>query len=58
MASPHPGMHVLCPASEETFIKALLCEEGHVLDGPATQTARDHGLSLIRCHAPIGGPGG
>jgi hypothetical protein len=36
-------------AAEETFLQALLWEEGHLLQGPASRTARDHGLSLLRC---------
>jgi hypothetical protein len=38
----------LSPA-EEAFLQALLWEEGHLLKGPATRPAEDHGLSLIRC---------
>jgi hypothetical protein len=38
----------LSPA-EEAFLQALLWEEGHLLKGPATRAAEEHGLSLIRC---------
>lgn len=34
---------------EEAFLKAMLWEEGHLLHGPATRMAEEHGLSLIRC---------
>jgi hypothetical protein len=38
----------LTPA-EEAFLKALLWEEGHLQQGPATRAASEHGLSLLRC---------
>jgi hypothetical protein len=38
-----PSRHT---AAEEAFLQALLREEGHLLQGPATRTAQDHGLSL------------
>ena len=38
--------------SEEEFLRALLWEEGHLLRGPATRMADEHGLSLIRCLEP------
>jgi hypothetical protein len=41
----------LTPA-EEAFLQALLWEEGRLLTGPATRTAEQHGLSLIRCLEP------
>jgi hypothetical protein len=41
----------LSPA-EEAFLQALLWEEGHLLRGPATRTAQEHGLSLLRCLEP------
>jgi hypothetical protein len=41
----------LSPA-EEAYLQALLWEEGHLLQGPATRTAEEHGLSLIRCLEP------
>src|SRR5260370_26061115 len=41
----------LSPA-EEAFLQALLWEEGHLLQGPATRTAEEHRLSLIRCLEP------
>jgi hypothetical protein len=37
---------------EEAFLQALLWEEGRLLKGPATRTAEEHGLSLIRCLEP------
>ena len=49
------GMNVaggcLTPA-EESFLQALLWEEGHLLQGPATRAAEAHGLSLVRCLEP------
>lgn len=41
----------LSPA-EEAFLQALLWEEGHLLKGPATRAAQEHGLSLLRCLEP------
>ena len=41
----------LSPA-EEVFLLALLWEEGHLLKGPVTRAAEEHGLSLIRCLEP------
>jgi hypothetical protein len=34
---------------EEAFLRALLWEEAHLQRGPATRTALEHGLSLLRC---------
>ena len=49
------GMNIatrrLSPA-EEAFLQALLWEEGHLLQGPATRAAEEHQLSLIRCLEP------
>jgi hypothetical protein len=42
---------LLSPA-EEAFLQALLWEEGHLLQGPATRAAEAHQLSLIRCLEP------
>jgi len=42
------GVSGLSPA-EESFLQALLWEEGHLVSGPATRTAEEHGLSLLRC---------
>jgi hypothetical protein len=39
-------------AAEEAFLQALLWEEGHVQQGPATRAAQAHGLSLLRCLEP------
>jgi hypothetical protein len=39
-------------SAEEAFLQALLWEEGHLQIGAATQAARDHGLSLLRCLEP------
>jgi hypothetical protein len=44
----NPAPCCLSPA-EEAFLQALLWEEGHLLKGPATRTAEEHGLSLLRC---------
>ncbi|HZU37115.1 MAG TPA: hypothetical protein VFA18_14435 [Gemmataceae bacterium] len=41
----------LSPA-EEAYLRALLGEEGHLVKGPATRTAEEHGLSLLRCLEP------
>ena len=41
----------LSPA-EEAFLQALLWEEGHLLQGPATHAAEEHRLALIRCLEP------
>ena len=38
--------------TEEAFLQALLWEEGHLLNGPATLAAKAHGLSLLRCLEP------
>src|SRR5262245_32396649 len=38
----------LTPA-EEAFLQAVLWEESHLQRGPATRTASEHGLSLLRC---------
>lgn len=35
--------------TEEAFLQALLWEESHLQRGPATLTASEHGLSLLRC---------
>ena len=35
--------------AEEIYMQALLWEEGHLLQGPATRAAQVHGLSLLRC---------
>ena len=44
----NPPTDCLSPA-EEDFLQALLWEEGHLLQGPATRAAQEHRLSLIRC---------
>ncbi len=38
--------------AEEAFLQALLWEEGHLLRGPATRTAQEHELSVLRCLEP------
>jgi len=48
MNTSPPG---LTPA-EETFLQALLWEEGHLFKGPATRRAEERGLSLLRCLEP------
>ena len=35
--------------AEEAFLRALLWEESHLQAGPATRSASEHGLSLLRC---------
>jgi hypothetical protein len=47
----NPATSGLAPA-EEAFLKALLWEEGHLLNGPATRAAEAHALSLLRCLEP------
>jgi hypothetical protein len=37
---------------EEKFFQALLWEEGRLVKGPATRTAEEHDLSLIRSLEP------
>ena len=39
-------------ACEEAFLLALLWEEGHLVKGPASRAAEEHGLSLIRALEP------
>jgi hypothetical protein len=39
-------------AAEVAFLQALLWEEGHLQQGPATRAAQAHGLSLLRCLEP------
>ncbi len=43
----HPQPSRLTP-DEETFLQALLWEEGHLVKGAATCTAEEYGLSIIR----------
>jgi hypothetical protein len=38
---------------EETFLQAWLWEAGHLLQGPASRAAKEHGLSLIRVLEPV-----
>src|SRR5712692_1406807 len=35
--------------AEEAFLRALLWEESHLQAGPATRSASEHALSLLRC---------
>src|SRR5262249_46316036 len=35
--------------AEEAYLQAILWEEGHLQQGPATRAASEHGLSLLRC---------
>jgi hypothetical protein len=49
MSHPHPTK--LTP-EEELFLQAMLWEEGHLIRGPATRAAQQHGLSLLRCLEP------
>jgi len=54
------GMNATCTglsAAEERSLQALLWEEGHLVRGPATRMAADHGLVLLRCLAPAIGAG-
>jgi hypothetical protein len=46
------SVNTSCPGltpAEEAFLQALLWEEAHLIKGPATRAAEEHGLSLIRC---------
>jgi hypothetical protein len=51
-----PGMNHLAPSSltpeEETFLRAWLWEAGHLIKGPASRTAEEHGLVLVRVLEP------
>lgn len=49
MSHPHQSQ---LTREEEQFLQAVLWEEGHLRQGPASQAARAHGLSLIRCLEP------
>jgi hypothetical protein len=42
----------LLTAEEEAFLQAVLWEEGHLLKGPATCAAEEHGLSPLRALEP------
>jgi hypothetical protein len=35
--------------AEEAFLRAMLWEEGRLVQGPASQVARENGLSMLRC---------
>lgn len=48
----NPLKHSRLTPEEETFLQAVLWEEGHLVKGPATRTAEEHGLSLIRALEP------
>jgi hypothetical protein len=37
---------------EEAFLRAILWEEAHLMKGPATQAAEEHGLSILRSLEP------
>jgi hypothetical protein len=47
MIAPRTAASYLSPR-EEAFLQALLREEGHLLKGPATRTAEEHRLALLR----------
>jgi hypothetical protein len=47
-----PPPHNRLTPEEETFLQAMLWEEGHLVKGQATRTAAEHGLSLIRALEP------
>jgi hypothetical protein len=49
MSRPHLTKLTL---EEERFLQAMLWEEGHLIRGPATRAAQQHGLSLLRCLEP------
>src|SRR5712691_5850716 len=44
--------HSRLTRDEENFLGAVLWEEGHLVRGPATLAAEEHGLSIIRCLEP------
>src|SRR5262249_35022507 len=46
------GHHSRLTPDEETFLQALLWEEGHLVKGPATRIAEERGLSLLRALEP------
>ncbi len=37
---------------EESFLQAVLWEEGHLVKGPATRAAEEHGLAPLRALEP------
>src|SRR5437762_3689770 len=51
-----PGMnhprHGRVSPEGEAFLQAILWEEGHLVQGPASRTAEEHGLSLLRLLEP------
>jgi hypothetical protein len=47
-----PLRHNKLTPEEESFLQALLWEEGHLVHGPAARAAAEHGLSLIRVLEP------
>lgn len=47
----HPPHSWLSP-EEETFLQAVLWEEGHLVKGPAIRTVEQQGLSVLRLLEP------
>ncbi len=46
------AMNTVCShltVAEEAFLKAVLWEEWNLVNGPATKTAQEQNLSLLRC---------
>ena len=44
--------HSKLTRDEETFLAAVLWEEGRFVKGPATRAAQEHDLSILRCLEP------
>src|SRR5262245_60871398 len=44
--------HSRLTPEEETFLEAVLWGEGHLVKGPATRAAEEHGLSPLRALEP------
>jgi hypothetical protein len=47
-----PPPHSRLTPEEETFLQAVLWEEGRLVKGPATRVLEEHGLSLLRLLEP------
>src|SRR5947209_16777594 len=45
-------LHGRLSPEEEAFFQAMLWEADHLVTGPATRAAREHGLSLLRALEP------
>jgi hypothetical protein len=47
-----PLKHSRLTPEEEAFLQAVLWEEGHLVKGPATRAAEEHGLPVLRALEP------